>query len=108
MRVAVRLPWLAGGLVLAAALPLLGNIAFALVPPAAILIGAWLVLTMKDGRRVLLPLLAPLAVVAFAWPAYPLIAGTSPRMEVSFASSAARLEPPTPIVMPCPPLSPRL
>ena len=87
--IALRLPWLAGGLILAAALPLLGNLAFALVPPAAVLIAAWLVLLMKDGRRVLLPVLAPLATALFAWPLYPLAAGTSPRAIVRAGLGAA-------------------
>ena len=86
---ALRLPWLAGGLVLAAALPLLGNIAFGLVPPAAVLAAVWLALLMKDGRRVLVPLLAPLAVLLLLWPAYPLLAGSSPRAVVRGALGAA-------------------
>lgn len=87
--VALRLPWLAGGLVLAAGLPLLGNLAFGLVPPAAILIGAWLVVLMRDGRRVLLPALAPVLALGLAWAVYPLLAGTSPRALVRAALGAA-------------------
>ena len=77
--IALRLPWVAGALVLTAALPLLGNLAIGLVPPAALLLAAWLAVLMKDGRRVLLPLLAPLATALLLWPLYPLLAGTSPR-----------------------------
>ncbi|MGI9117348.1 MAG: serine/threonine-protein kinase [Gaiellales bacterium] len=87
--VALRLPWLAAGLVLTAGLPLLGNLAFGLVPPAAILIGIWLVLMLRDGRRALLPLLAPLLTLCFAWAVYPLIAGSSPRAWVRGALGAA-------------------
>jgi hypothetical protein len=87
--VALRLPWLAAALVLAAGLPLLGNLAFGLVPPAAILLGIWLVLMLRDGRRALLPLVAPLATLCFAWALYPLLCGTSPRAWVRGALGAA-------------------
>jgi hypothetical protein len=87
--VALRLPWLGAGLVLAAALPLLGNLAFGLVPPAAILLGIWMILMLRDGRRALLPLLAPLATVCFAWALYPLLCGASPRVWVRGALGAA-------------------
>ena len=87
--VALRLPWIAAGLVLAAGLPLLGNLAFGLVPPAAILIGLWLALMARDGRRVLLPLVAPLLTLCFAWALYPLLAGASPRAWVRGALGAA-------------------
>ncbi|MGI9188154.1 MAG: hypothetical protein ACR2J9_11685, partial [Gaiellales bacterium] len=87
--VALRLPWLGASLVLAAALPLLGNLAFGLVPPAAVLLGIWLILMLRDGRRVLLPLLAPLTTLCFAWALYPLLCGTSPRAWVRGALGAA-------------------
>ena len=87
--VALRLPWLGAGLVLAAGLPLLGNLAFGLVPPAAILLGIWLVLMLRDGRRVLQPLVAPFVTVCFAWALYPLMCGTSPRVWVRGALGAA-------------------
>ena len=86
--VALRLPWLAAALVLAAGLPLLGNVAFGLVPPAALLLAVWLVLMARDGRRGLLPLLAPLLTVCFAWALYPLLAGASPRAWVRAALGA--------------------
>lgn len=87
--VALRLPWLAGALVLAAGLPLLGNLAFGLVPAAALLLAVWLVVMARDGRRVLLPLAAPLATLCFAWALYPLLAGSSPRAVVRAALGAA-------------------
>lgn len=87
--VALRLPWLGAGLVLAAGLPLLGNLAFGLVPPAAILLGIWLVLMLRDGRRALQPLVAPLLTLCFAWALYPLICGASPRVWVRGALGAA-------------------
>ena len=87
--VALRLPWLGAGLVLAAGLPLLGNLAFGLVPPAAILLGIWLVLMLRDGRRVLQPLVAPFVTVCVAWALYPLRCGTSPRVWVRGALGAA-------------------
>ena len=80
--VALRLPWLGAGLVLAAGLPLLGNLAFGLVPPAAILLAVWMTLMLRDGRRALLPLVAPLVTLCFAWALYPLIVGASPRVLV--------------------------
>jgi hypothetical protein len=86
--VALRLPWLAAGLVLAAGLPLLGNLAFGLVPPAAILLGIWLVLMLRDGRRALLPLVAPLTTLCLAWAVYPLLCGASPRAWVRGALGA--------------------
>ena len=87
--VALRLPWLAAGLVLAAGLPLLGNLAFGLVPPAAILLGIWMILMLRDGRRALVPIVAPLVTLCFAWALYPLLAGTSPRAWVRGALGAA-------------------
>ena len=87
--VALRLPLLAGGLVLAAALPLLGNLAFGLVPGGALLAFAWVILMARDGKRVLLPLLAPLCALCFAWSLYPLFAGSSPRVIIRGALGAA-------------------
>jgi serine/threonine-protein kinase len=87
--VSLRLPLLAGGLVLAAALPLLGNLAFGLVPGAALLGLAWVLLMARDGRRVLLPVLAPLCALCFAWSLYPLLAGSSPRAYIRGALGAA-------------------
>ena len=86
--VSLRLPLLAGGLVLAAALPLLGNLAFGLVPGGALLALAWVVLMARDGRRVLLPALAPLCALCFAWSLYPLLAGSSPRAYIRGALGA--------------------
>lgn len=77
--VALRLPLLAGALVLAAALPLLGNLAFGLVPAGALAAALWTGLMARDGRRVLLPVLAPLCALLFAGAVYPLAAGSAAR-----------------------------
>ncbi|MGA0121966.1 MAG: serine/threonine-protein kinase, partial [Gaiellales bacterium] len=77
--VALRLPLLAGALVLAAALPLLGNLALGLVPAAALGAALWTGLMARDGRRVLLPVLAPVCALLLAGAVYPLVAGTATR-----------------------------
>ena len=87
--VALRLPLIAGALVLAAALPLLGNLAFGLVPGGALIAVAWMILLARDGKRILLPLLAPLCTLCFAWSLYPLLAGSSPRAYIRGALGAA-------------------
>jgi hypothetical protein len=87
--VALRLPLLAGVLVLAAALPLLGNLAFGLVPGAIVLGALWVVAMARDGRRLLLPGLAPLLAAAWAWSLYPLAAGSAPRPHQRAALGAA-------------------
>ncbi len=86
--VALRVPLLAAGLVLAAALPLLGNLAVGLVPGAALIAAVWLGVMARDGRRALLPAFAPLATLAFAWAIYPLVAGTSSRASIRAALGA--------------------
>ena len=86
--VALRLPLLAGGLVLLASLPLLGNLAFGLVPGAALLMVAWIALLARDGKRVLLPVLAPILTVCFTWALYPLLAGTARRSHARAALGA--------------------
>ena len=48
-----------------------------------------MILMLRDGRRALVPVLAPLVTVCFAWALYPLIAGTSPRAWVRGALGAA-------------------
>ncbi|PHX80772.1 MAG: hypothetical protein CK540_06170 [Thermoleophilia bacterium] len=87
--VALRLPLLAGALVLAATIPLLGNLAFGLAPSGALIAVAWVLLMARDGRRVLLPLIAPLCALCFAWSLYPLLAGSSPRAYIRGAVGAA-------------------
>ncbi len=79
---ALRLPLVAGTLVLAAALPLLGNLAFGLVPGAVLIGLAWVALLARDGRRLLLPVLAPVLTALCAWAVYPLLAGTARRAHV--------------------------
>lgn len=79
---ALRLPLIAGAIVLAAALPLLGNLAFGLVPGAALLGVAWVGLLARDGRRLLLPVLAPILTALCAWAVYPLLAGTARRASI--------------------------
>ncbi|MEY4225266.1 MAG: hypothetical protein RL190_23 [Actinomycetota bacterium] len=86
--VALRLPLLAGALVLAASLPLLGNLALGLVPAGALAALLWVGLMARDGRRVLLPALAPLLALVFAGAVYPLLAGTAARSWVRAALGA--------------------
>ena len=86
---ALRLPFVAGGLLLVTALPLLGNLAFGLVPLAAVTAVAWLMVMARDGRRVLLPALAPLLTLCFAWALYPLLAGSAKRASSRVALGAA-------------------
>ncbi|MFM9124456.1 MAG: serine/threonine-protein kinase, partial [Actinomycetota bacterium] len=86
--VALRLPLVAGALVLAAGLPLLGNLALGLVPAGALAALLWVGLMARDGRRVLLPALAPVCALAFAGAVYPLVAGTASRSWVRGALGA--------------------
>jgi hypothetical protein len=87
--IAIRLPLLAAALVIALSLPLVGNHALALVFPVALAGTAWLLLLARDGRRALLPATAPLLALCFLWPAYLLLAGTSPRILARAALGAA-------------------
>ncbi len=87
--VALRLPFVAGALVLAAALPLAGNLAFGLVPVAALVGVVWIALLVRDGRRLLLPALAPLLTLCFAWTIFLLLAGSASRPYVRAATGAA-------------------
>jgi hypothetical protein len=87
--IAIRLPLLAAAAVIALALQLIGNHALGLVAPAALLGVVWLLLLARDGRRALLPVLAPPLALAFLWPVYPLLAGTSSRPLARAALGAA-------------------
>lgn len=87
--IAIRLPLLAAATVIALSLPLLGNHALGLAAPAALLGAVWLLLVARDGRRALLPVLAAPLALAFLWPVYPLLAGTSPRAVPRAALGAA-------------------
>lgn len=87
--IAIRLPLLAAALVIGLSLPLLGNHALGLVAPAALCGVIWLLLLARDGRRALLPVLAPPLALVFLWPIYPLLAGTSPRALSRAALGAA-------------------
>jgi eukaryotic-like serine/threonine-protein kinase len=68
-------PWPAAALVVAAALPVLGNLSSGLAWSVGLLAAVWLVACAGAGRRALLPALAPLAAATLAWPAYLVAAG---------------------------------
>jgi Protein kinase domain len=68
-------PWSAAALVLAVCVPGLGNLSSALAWACALLGVLWLVLSAGSGRRALLPLLAPAALLLLAYPAFLIAAG---------------------------------
>ena len=72
---AIVAPWSASALVLAVCIPGLGNLSSALAWACALLGVVWLGLSAGSGRRALLPILAPVALLLLAFPAFLIAAG---------------------------------
>jgi tRNA A-37 threonylcarbamoyl transferase component Bud32 len=86
---ALRRPLAASATTLVLAIPLAGNLALGLVPVAAAAVLIWIAVMARAPRRMLLPLLAPLATFAALWPLYVVACATAPRAHIRFLTAAA-------------------
>jgi tRNA A-37 threonylcarbamoyl transferase component Bud32 len=86
---ALRRPLAASASALLLAIPLAGNLALGLVPVAAAAVLIWIAVMARAPRRMLLPLVAPLATFAALWPLYVVACATAPRAHIRFLTAAA-------------------
>jgi hypothetical protein len=87
--VSLRHPLAASSAALLLAIPLAGNLALGLVPCAAAAVLVWIAVMWRAPRRMLLPVLAPLAAFAALWPLYVVACATAPRAHIRFLTAAA-------------------
>jgi hypothetical protein len=85
----LRRPFAASAATLLLAIPLAGHLALGLVPCAATAVLVWIAVMARAPRRMLLPVLAPLAAFAALWPLYVVACVTAPRAHVRFLTAAA-------------------
>jgi hypothetical protein len=87
--VSLRHPLAASAAALLLAIPLAGNLALGLVPCAAAAVLVWIAVMWRAPRRMLLPVLAPLAAFAALWPLYVVACTTARRAHIRFLTAAA-------------------